>query len=142
MIEGISSSSSLYNIQQTSNEETSLTEEQKKQLEEILAKYDSEDMDEESRKAMMEEIKKAGFEPSREVDEMLNEAGFEPPEKLEGDMPAPLEESGEKEVPQFISDFIQQYEAGDTTQEELDSFLQKLEDMGISNPELVLDEKA
>ncbi len=87
MVTGISSYSTYQYTSQVGSTNSSLTEEQKTTLEEILSKYDASSMTDEEVKKMMDEIRAAGIRPSKEFGEIMNEAGFKPPEKPQGPPP-------------------------------------------------------
>jgi hypothetical protein len=56
-----------------------LTDEQKTQLEEILAKYDPENMTESDKKALVEELRSANIPPCKATFEAMEAAGFTRP---------------------------------------------------------------
>jgi hypothetical protein len=140
MISSISSSG-MQQINFRSESSSKLTEDQKTKLEEILAKYDPENMTDESAKAMMDEIKAAGIGPSREFGQIMNEAGFKPPEKPEG--PPPQDSAGgvQKEMPDFMIDFMKKQEAGEVTDADIYSLIQNLLSTDKSTTGSIIDQK-
>jgi len=121
-----------------------LTDEQKKTLEEIIGKYDPDNMDAESSKAMMDEIKSAGIGPNREFGEIMNAAGFKPPEKPQGPPPEDMAQgaSSKTEIPSFMQDFLQKQEAGNITEEDIYSLIQNLLSNSQSTKGSIIDQKA
>ena len=93
-----------------------LTDEQKAKLEEILAKYDPENLSDEDRKAMMDEMRAAGLPRSRETFQMLKDAGFQPPKPPTGQgMPAGLGQttsSGDTDMRSQLMDMIEKLKSG------------------------------
>ena len=57
-----------------------LTDDQRTSLEEILAKYDPENMTKEEMESLRTELREAGIPRCREVGQAMKEAGFAPPE--------------------------------------------------------------
>lgn len=141
MISSVGSTGSVAYTQQNSRAGSTLTEDQKTKLQEIIANYDPENMDEESTKAMMEEIKSAGITPGKEFGDIMNEAGFKPPEKPQGGMQGPPPSEGTQSVPQFVTDFIELQESGEATQEDVDNFVQMMKEMGINDTGLLVNKK-
>lgn len=95
-----------------------LTDDQQGQLEEILARYDPENMTADSTRAMREDIKEAGIRPGEDLKNALEEAGFEvgpPPDARRGAMGV------QPEPPQFVQEFIDKVMAGDVTDEDVAS---------------------
>ena len=142
MINGVSGSSSLqyhYQVRQ----ETSLTDEQKTTLSEIIAQYDPENMSKDDMKTMMDEIKSANIPPSKDLKEIMDAAGFEPPKRPEdeGAMPPPPQ-NGSKEIPGFIQEFMQKQESGEATQDDFNQLLQTLQEKGFDTTGLLFDQKS
>lgn len=148
MVGSVSSTSSVLSSYstQSSSSSSSLTEEQKTTLEEILAKYDPDSMDEESTQAMMDEIKAAGITPSEEFGEIMNAAGFEPPEKPEGPPPeeetSTTSETSETEIPQCVLDFLEKQESGTVTEDDVNTLVQTLLSTDQSTTGTIIDQKA
>lgn len=140
MINGISGSGSIQ--YQPLNESTSkLTDEQKETLQEILAKYNPDNITQDSIKAMMDEIKSAGITPSKDLREIMEAAGFKPPEKPQG--PPPDETAGSTgNIPQYLLDFIEKQESGEVTQEDIDSLILSLQNSGKTTLGSLVDQKS
>ena len=139
MISSVGSSSSIQ-YQTQVRQETTLTDDQKTTLDEILAKYDSENMTEEDMKAMMDEIKAANIPPSKDLKEIMDAAGFEPPKKPEGEMPPPPDDL--KEIPDFMLDFMEKEQSGELTQEDVEALLEDLQARGFDTTGALVDEKS
>jgi hypothetical protein len=136
MVEGISGSS--YQYQSYSSVSKSLTDDQKETLQSILSNYDVENMSEDEKKTMFDELKESGIGMTDEVKDILDEAGFVPPEKPEG--PPPEEESTEKS--QLIQDLLEKVESGEISQEEISSLIQDLQESGQTTTGVFLDQKS
>lgn len=140
MISSISSSG-MQQINFRSETSSKLTDDQKTKLEEILAKYDPNNMTDESAKAMMDEIKAAGIGPSREFGQIMNEAGFKPPEKPEGPPPEDSAKGVQQEMPDFMVDFMKKQESGEVTEEDIYSLIQNLLAADKSTTGSIVDQK-
>jgi len=140
MVSSISSSltQALYQSQSSTSSSTSLTDDQKSALEEILEKYDVENMTDEEKQTMMDEMKSAGIPMTDETKEIMDSAGFTPP-------PPPEEstetESTEEEIPDYLQDFIAKQQAGEVTQEDIDTLVQQLQASGETVPGALIDTK-
>lgn len=121
-------------------ENYSLTDEEKTTIQDIIAKYDSENVTKESMKAMMDEIKETGIKPSKDLKEILGTAGFEPPEKPQG-LPPEKPTSETTEVPDFLLDFISKQKEGTLTESDINSLIQQLEDSGSFSQSNIVDKK-
>lgn len=139
MVNGINSSGIIQNNFQTSAGST-LTDEQKKTLQDIISKYDPDNMTDESTKAMLDEIKAAGIKPGKEFGEIMNTAGFKPPEKPQG--PPPADESTSLKVPEYIASFLEKQESGTATEEDIISLIQNLLTSNKSTTGSIVDTKA
>ena len=72
-----------------------LTDDQKAQLQEIIAQYDPESLTREDATSMMDQIQEAGIHPGEDMKNILEEAGFEvqttqggaPPKRMGGPPP-------------------------------------------------------
>lgn len=137
MISGISGAGS---FQYQSVRETKLTEDQKQQLEEILAKYDPENITEEQTKSLFEELKSSGIRPSKEVKEIIDATGFKPPQRPEG--PPPEEMSGmNQNLPDYLMDFLEKQKTGNVTESDLNALIQELQNNGEINQGVLIDKK-
>lgn len=140
MVNGISSTGA-YQYQQKVTE-TKLTDEQKKTLEEILAKYDASSMTAEQTKSLFEELKSSDIKPSKEVREIIDAAGFKPPEKPQGPPPPDETSSSTSTIPDYLLSFLQKQESGDVTQTDLNSLIKNLQENGEVSQGVLVDKKA
>jgi len=139
MIDGISSTG----VQQTgmhsfNPKNVQLTDDQKAQLSEILAKYDPSSMTEDDKKALMEELKSSGIPPAKEVMTMMEDAGFEIGPPPEGPPPSDGR-MGPPPKPEFIEEAITKYENGELTEEDIEKLMAKLKDMGEPTQGILFD---
>jgi hypothetical protein len=108
---------------------TSLTEDQKNQVESVLSKYDPQNMTDEDKQALKSELKSLGIGPSKELFEILKSSGFGPDElrgkEREGLPPLPANDS--KELPQYLLDFVEKQKSGTVTQDDIDALIQNLQ---------------
>lgn len=108
------------------------TDEQKSNLEEILAQYDSEDITDEEMRSMLDEIKEAGIGPGEDLKNALEEAGFElkPPQGGQGGPPQ-MGMNGAMgarlEPPQFVQDFMDKAVSGEVTEDDIAAFLKNVQ---------------
>ncbi len=126
-VSSVSSSSAWY-----SSKSAKLTDEEKSALQEILSRYDAENLSEEDEKALMEELKDSGIKPTAEVKKLIADAGFELPEspaKPEG-MGNPMEmlfaEDEETSSTSDLSSLLEQYKNGEISEEELRAQLSEI----------------
>ena len=108
-----------------SAQQTTLTEEERARLEEILAKYDPENMSDEEKQALMEELKSSGIPRCRETFQAIKGAGFElpkPPQGQAGPEAGQAQEAGAM-FPELMN-LLNQLKQGDITQ---DDFFAQLE---------------
>lgn len=137
MVSGISGTSA-YQYQQRTESTNSLTEEQKKTLQDIIAKYDPENMTSEDTKSMMDEIKEAGIKPSKEFGEIMNTAGFKPPERPSGPPPSgpppseTQESSTDNDLTSQLLDLLNEQKSGSVSEEDLNTFIETLKSSGNS----------
>lgn len=148
MVSNVSGTSS-YQYQVGSSETSKLTDEQKKKLQELLSKYDPENMTEETTKSMMDEIKSAGIKPSKEFGQIMNDAGFKPPEKVRGSGTDDAQTSaGSTDVADELQSIISQFssallnalnetESTDSSQTDLSTLIEQLKSYGKSQGALV-----
>ena len=110
-----------------------INEQQKTQLDEILARYDPENMTEEDMRSMLEEIRAAGIRPGEDLKNSLESAGFELPRPPAGGPPPmpPGDASGvQSQQPQFLLDFIEKLKEGNVTESDIQTFLETLKNQG------------
>ncbi len=141
MVTGISSYNPYQYTSQVSSNSSSLTDEQKTTLEEIIAKYDPANMTEEETKTMMDEIKAAGIRPSKEFGEIMNAAGFKPPERPQGPLPEDSASEIKENLPQYLLDFIEKQESGTVTQDDIDTLIKNLQNSGDVTKGQLVDQK-
>jgi ferritin-like protein len=136
MVTGVDSSTS-QQVYFRERENYKMTDEQKEKVTELLKKYDSSNMTEESMKSLMEEIKSLGVKPGDDLKELMDEAGFKPQKPPEGGMrPQGTEE---EELPDFIEEFLEKYKAGTYTQEDLNNFITELKANGMDTSGSIID---
>lgn len=120
-----------------------LTDDQKKQLTEIIGKYDSSSMTKDSMKSMMDEIKSAGISQGKELRETLDTAGFKPPEKPKGEVPDQSGETGTtNSQPQFVLDFLEKAKTGQLTSTDISSLVSSLQSSGRSSQGSLIDTRS
>lgn len=141
MISGISSSSG-YQFQMPSSQETALTSEQKTKLEEILSKYDASSITQEQTKSLFDELKSSGIRPSKEVRELIDAAGFKPPEKPEGPPPDENGQSVKSDLPDFLMEFLDKQKSGTVTDSDIATLIQELQNNGEVSQGVLIDKKA
>ena len=112
-----------------------MTDDQKTTLAEILEKYDAENITEDEKKSMMDEIKEAGITPSKESKEIIETAGFELGKPPEGKGPQGPPPEGMmqkmKEMNPEIADLFEQFKNGDIDEDQLKVQLEQYKpDMG------------
>ncbi len=120
-----------------------LTDDQRSQLQDILANYDPENMTAEDTRTMRDEIRATGIRPGRELKSALEEAGFEvgpPPDGPPGQMAGPMG-LNRPEPPQFILDFIDKSESGDITADEVTEFLEAIQARNQETTGLLIDQQ-
>lgn len=122
-------SSAVFSFKPDQNFESySLTDDEKKTVQNIISKYDAKNMTAESMRTMMDEIKSSGIKPSKDIKEMLDTAGFKPPEKPEGAPPDRLQSSDE--MPDFLTSFLEKQKSGELTEDDLISLIKNLQNSG------------
>jgi hypothetical protein len=104
-----------------------LTDQQKTQAQEIISQYDPDNMTEEDRMSMMEELREAGIHPGEDMKNILEEAGFDmkPPEGKRPPMMSanPMQSMTTEGAPEFFTDFIEKYTSGNLTEDDIDTFI-------------------
>ncbi|BBD08147.1 hypothetical protein [Desulfovibrio ferrophilus] len=105
-----------------------MTEEQKTTAEEILAKYDPENMTRDDMLAMRKEFHEAGIPRSRELQQMLQESGFKGPRKEnENALQAQGNQFGTKRG--ALWQLYQQFQSGELNEEE---FIEQIKNTPIT----------
>lgn len=116
--------------------ETKLTDDQKKSLEEILAKYDPDNMSEDDRRAMLQEMQDAGIPRSQDTMDMLRAAGFKPAKKTDSAQVPSLLDSAQDQTGNQTGELwsvYQQFQSGEITEAE---FLSQIK-IGIASGSLI-----
>lgn len=108
-----------------------LTEDQKNQLEEIIAQYDPENFSLEDQQSMMQEIKSASIQPGKEMFLMMQAAGFSKPEGPPPPPPGDMKIGGiDNEQLTSLLDLLTMVQSGELTdkevEEQIDAFRQQL----------------
>ena len=128
---------SMFNLETS---QITLTEEQKSKREEILAKYDSENLSEEDWEALREELKEAGIPPCRDTFTMMQEAGIQPPPPPEGGKgPGPMPPPAEDEENSEVLELFEQLKSGEITKEDFYAQIEALLENGTVVSGAVVD---
>ena len=98
-----------------------LTDEQKETVNSILSNYDSSTMTKADFESMKSEFEEAGIKPSEGLKGILEEAGFEVPER-----PGPQGAKGKGKPPEF-SKLMEKLGASDISEEEIQSFIENIQ---------------
>jgi len=122
MISGINNSNIVY--KPTEHPKQPLTEDQKEAVNEIILNYDSSSISELEFETMMTEIKDAGITPSKDLRNILEEAGFEMPERRG---PNGIKGEERPKPPEFMIELMDQLKSGEISKEELQAFIQNLQ---------------
>ena len=118
-----------------------LTESQKEKLDEILAKYDPEDLSAEDAKTIFDAMHEAGIQPSKAVKETVEAAGFDL-EKYKPERPAgpPPQMSGSKTESmnlsslQSLQTILNQYDLNNLSADDQDSLFSQIQNAGLMEP--------
>lgn len=137
MISSISSSNAMNSSLQQSIQK--LTDEQKKMVNEIISNYDASNISKSDFNNMMSEIKDAGITPSRDLRSIIEESGFSMPE---GPGPQGVKGEGRPKPPEYITDLMSQLQSGDISEEEIQSFLQILQNQNGEKTGSIMDKYA
>ena len=131
------------NFQSYGVQQGPLTSEQKTGLEEIIAKYDPENMTKEDHQALRSELRAASIPRCRETGQILREAGLRPPPPNGSQGPPPEPPPGSASTDNSsLLDLISQYEGNQITQEELFTSLEEYFQAGMTATGNLLDELA
>ena len=119
-VQGTQQSLMMQNMMQSRQQETSLTDEQKSTIEDILSNFDLENMNEEDHMALGEALREAEIPPTEETMGLLQEAGLEP---MQGMVPPPPPSTSmasmSEEEEEFFTTLIEQAQSGEISTEEL-----------------------
>lgn len=120
-----------------------LTDEQETQLEEILAKYDPENMTESDKKALVEELRSANIPPCKATFEAMEAAGFTRPTPPAG---PPPEETGAAGATGSVNtsflELLRQFQAGEVSESEFLDELNAIKEELETNAGSVIDTTA
>jgi len=132
---------------------SSLTDEQKQKISDILSQYDPENVTEDDAKAIFQAFKDAGITPAKGMKEAIEAAGFDAddlrskgmPDK--GQMPPPPpSSSGTSGVNvsalQSLQDILSEYDLSDMSEDEQSQLLSQLQEQGLMNPGYIIDLKS
>jgi Ca2+-binding EF-hand superfamily protein len=172
MISGISSLSSSLYTSSNSSSSTSLTDDQKTELNSILANYDSSDMTQSSTQSLLDTLKSSGIQPSQAVQSYIASKGFniQPPQgppppdstsalsSLNSTTLSSLSGAGstsssslgsissssssDASLPAFLQDFIDKEKAGSVTQDDINSLVTSLQNSGQSTTGALVDQSS
>lgn len=128
---------------------TSMTEEQKSAAEEILSKYDPENLSEEDANAIKEELREAGIKPSRELGTLIEESGFDP-EQFRPAGPPPGGPGGpgkpggsenlvSEEGLKTLAEILEEYDVENLSEDDLTAIQAKLTEAGFYGQGSVVD---
>ena len=140
MVNNISGLSS-YQYQSRVESTNSLTDDQKKTLQDIISKYDPETITQDQMKSMMDEIKEAGIKPGKAFGEVMNAAGFKPPEKPQGappqgpppqGPPPDVQQSSDEDITTQLLNLLNQNKTGEVSENDINDFIQSLKNSGNS----------
>ena len=121
MISSINASNSMHKPMQMQQPSQPLTDEQKETVNNILSNYDSSKMTKADYESLKVEFVDAGIKPSEDLKGIMEEAGFEVPER-----PGPQGAKGKGKPPEF-SKLLEKLQDSDVSEEEIQSFLQSLQ---------------
>ena len=113
-----------------------LTDEQKETVNSILSNYDSSKMTKGDFESMRSEFNEAGIKPSEDLKGMMEEAGFEVPERS-----GPQGPRGKGKPPEF-SKLMEKLESTDISEEEIQSFIENLQNEKGKFSGAIMDEYA
>lgn len=115
-----------------------LSDEQKSEIEEILAEYDPANITQENAKEIFEKFREAGISPAKGMKEAIEEAGYNAEELRELGMPDFLQRlysSGSQEVDasalQTLQTILNQYDFANLSTEKQESLYTQLQSAGL-----------
>lgn len=118
-----------------------LTEEQKAELKEILAKYDPENFSKQDRVNLSAELQEAGIPKCRDAFLILKDAGFNPPQPGGGPEkpgPPPLGQAVGRNS--SLMDMIEKMRSGEISKEEFQEFVRDLAAKGEETSGMLVNE--
>lgn len=117
----------IHEVEDADASDTALTDEQKETLSSILEKYDPDSMDPDQMEALKTELEDAGFEPSKEVMDAMQDAGFQPPPPPPPGGEPPAEELNTSSSTSSLEAILQALSNSDQNHSELSSLLSSLQ---------------
>lgn len=150
MVDSISStgSSMVWSLQSRFNT-TTLTDEEKNTLSEILSRYDSSDLTSESARSIMDEIREAGIKPCRDLENTAKTAGFDlakfRSQKPGGGMPpgGGMGMGGGRKINteglEKLQTILSQYDLANLDSEDEESLFSQLNEAGFMKQGLMVD---
>jgi len=124
---------------QSKVQDTTLTDDQKDTLQDIISQYDPDTITADQQKEMMDKIKDAGIKPSKEFGEIMNQAGFKPPEKPQdsSDTSSTSSTSSTSQTDDNMQQLLsllsnQDSDSSDSTTSSVESFINSLKNSGSS----------
>jgi hypothetical protein len=98
-----------------------MTDEQKESVKSILSNYDSSNMSQVDFESLKAEFQEAGIKPSEDLKGIMEDAGFEVPER-----PGPQGAKGGEKPPEF-SKLMEKLQSSNVSEEEIQSFIESLQ---------------
>lgn len=132
---------------------SSLTDEQKQKIADILSQYDPENVSEDDAKAIFQAFKDAGITPAKGMKEAIEAAGFDAedlrtkgmPDKGQMPPPPPPDSSTSGvnvSALQSLQDILSEYDLSDMSEDEQSQLLSQLQEQGLMNPGYIIDLKS
>jgi hypothetical protein len=128
-----------------------LTEDQKTQMQKILAQYDSANVSTEDAKAIFQAFKDAGIKPARGMKEVIEAAGFDAEDLRTKGMPDGGPNQGTRHVTsskidlsalKSLQDILSQFDLTNLSDKDSNSLSSKLQELGFMNSGSVIDLKS
>lgn len=136
MISSINASNSMHKPMHMQQPSQPLTDEQKETVNSILSNYDSSKMTEADYESLKVEFVDAGIKPSEDLKGIMEEAGFEVPERT-----GPQGAKGKGKPPEF-SKLLEKLQNSEITEEEIQSFIENLQNEKGEFSGAIMDEFA
>ena len=117
-----------------------LTDDQKSTIEDILSKYDAENLTTDDAQAIFDEMRDAGISPGSAMKEAVEEAGFDlEPFKPEGGPPPPPPSGGmnqglDVESLQSLQNILNQFDLSNLSSEDEESLFSQIQQAGFMTP--------
>jgi hypothetical protein len=128
-----------------------LTDEQKQTIQNILSKYDPENIDAETAQEIFDKFREAGITPARGMKEAIEAAGFDAEElrslaQPQGNMPPPPPTEGKSKIDvsalQSLMDILNQYDLENLSSEDEETLMQQLQSAGFLQSGSILNTSA